>query len=211
MARYVGCCNEMGRTILMFVFSQPVVHEPLTRDPRPTWEAMEKLNDSGKAHSIGVSNWTIFGLETMLKYARIPPAVNQVEIHPLLPNQKLVDYCKTKNIKLAAYSPLGGQGKDNPLFNDEKLQKTAEAHKHNIVQVLIAYGLKRGYAVLPKSFTPERIEANLKIVNLSDEEFKAVEEAVGDRRKRTCPYYASKKMDQEWLADLWKRSEEESA
>jgi len=91
---------------------------------------------------------------------------------------------------MAAYSPLGGQGADNPLFNDSSLAAVAKQYNHTIVQILIAWGLKRGYAVLAKSFTPERIEANFKVVDLSDEEYEAVGEAVGDRRKRTCPVSA---------------------
>jgi diketogulonate reductase-like aldo/keto reductase len=207
MARYVVLSSAQDSADQL----QPLVHKALTENPRPTWEAMEKLYDEGKAKSLGVSNWTIYGLETLLKYARIPPAVNQVEIHPLLPNQKLLDYCNSKDIVIEAYSPLGGQGADNPLFNDEKLQEAAAALGQNIVQVLIAWGLKRGYVVLPKSFTPARIEANLKLTHLSDNEFKAVEDAVGGRRKRTCPYYASKAIDKTYLADMWKRSEEEEA
>jgi len=69
------------------------------------------------------------------------------------------------------------------------------------VQILIAWGLKRGYAVLAKSFTPERIEANFKVVDLSQEEYDAVGKAVGERSKRTCPFYASKKID------VWAESE----
>jgi diketogulonate reductase-like aldo/keto reductase len=189
----------------------PLVDEDLTKNPRPTWEAMEKLNKEGKAKAIGVSNWTIAGIKAMKEYAKILPAVNQVEIHPLLPNQKLLDYCESEGIKLAAYSPLGGQGADNPLFSDEKLGAVARDHGHTIVQVLIAWGLKRGHAVLAKSFTPSRIEENLKVVDLSEEEFKAVESAIGERRKRTCPYYASKAIDKKWLAEYWKRDEEEDA
>lgn len=85
-------------------------------------------------------------------------------------------------IVLAAYSPLGGQGADNPLFSDEKLAQVAKKYNHTIQAILIAWGIKRGYAVLPKSFTPERIEANVNVIDLSEEEFQAVQDAVGGRR-----------------------------
>jgi diketogulonate reductase-like aldo/keto reductase len=68
---------------------------------------MEKLYKSGKARSIGVSNWKISDLEAMLKYAEIKPMMNQVEIHPFLPNTELVEYCFSHDILPVAYSPLG--------------------------------------------------------------------------------------------------------
>lgn len=131
MARYERTHSRSERILLRHI--QPVVNEALTKDPKPTWQALEKIHDSGKAKSIGVSNWTIKGLESLLSYARIPPAVNQVEAHPLLPNQKLLDYMITKKIVLAAYSPLGGQGADNPLFSDEKLAQVCSSAPERVV------------------------------------------------------------------------------
>jgi diketogulonate reductase-like aldo/keto reductase len=75
-----------------------------------TWREMEKLVKDDVAHSIGVSNFTVPMLEKLLSECEIPPAVNQVELHPCLPQQELVDYCKNKNIVLTAYSPLGSPG-----------------------------------------------------------------------------------------------------
>jgi diketogulonate reductase-like aldo/keto reductase len=71
---------------------------------------MEKLFKAGKPRSIRVSNWKISDLEAMLKYAEIKPAINQVEIHPFLPNTELVQCCFSHNILPVAYSPLGSQG-----------------------------------------------------------------------------------------------------
>ena len=70
---------------------------------------MEKLYEDGKARAIGVSNWTIPQLEEMAKFAKVQPQVNQIEIHPFLPNTELVNYCFSKNIMPEAYSPLGSQ------------------------------------------------------------------------------------------------------
>lgn len=75
-----------------------------------TWREMEKLVKDGVARSIGVSNFTIPMLEKLLSECEIPPAVNQVELHPCLPQQDLLDYCKSKNIALTAFSPLGNPG-----------------------------------------------------------------------------------------------------
>jgi diketogulonate reductase-like aldo/keto reductase len=75
-----------------------------------TWREMEKLVKEGLVRSIGVSNFTIPMLEDLLSKCEIPPAVNQVEIHPNLPQEKLLAFCKSKNIALTAYSPIGNPG-----------------------------------------------------------------------------------------------------
>eukprot|EP00741_Cyanophora_paradoxa_P000590 tig00000411_g568.t1 len=80
---------------------------------RETWEAMEALFDAGLVRTIGVSNFKIRDLEELLSYARINPAVNQVELHPYLAQPKLLDFCTKHGIHLTAYFPLDAQP-DNP-------------------------------------------------------------------------------------------------
>jgi diketogulonate reductase-like aldo/keto reductase len=75
-----------------------------------TWRAMEQLVREGVAHSIGVSNFTIEQLKEILQQCEIPPAVNQIEIHPRLVQQDMVTFCKEHQIVLTAYSPLGNPG-----------------------------------------------------------------------------------------------------
>ncbi|KAK3312308.1 NADP-dependent oxidoreductase domain-containing protein [Apodospora peruviana] len=165
-----------------------VINRALTENPEPTWRAMEDLAESGLARSIGVSNWTIAGLEKLLKFARIKPTVNQIEIHPFLPNTELVDFCFRNQIIPAAYSPLGSQNqvpstgetvRENPALN-----AVAQRSGHNLAQVLLAWGLRRGYIVLPKSSTPSRIESNLQIPDLREEDFQAIEEVARGRHVR---------------------------
>ncbi|CEJ01897.1 hypothetical protein RMCBS344292_15918 [Rhizopus microsporus] len=118
-----------------------------------TWRAMEQLVKSGKARSIGVSNFTIPMLEELLSQCEIPPAVNQVELHPYLPQEDLVEYCKKKNIVLTAYSPLGNPGYRNNMiniFDHPTVLKLAEKYNKTPVQVILNYGINRGYAVIPK-------------------------------------------------------------
>ena len=146
---------------------------------------MEELYEKGKAHAIGVSNWTIDGLEKLLSFAKVKPHVNQVEIHPFLPNNALVKYCFDHDILPEAYSPLGSQNQvpttgervsENPTLND-----IAKKGGNTLAQVLIAWGLRRGYVVLPKSSNPSRIDSNFKTITLSDADFQAVN-AVADNR-----------------------------
>ncbi|KAM7213801.1 NADP-dependent oxidoreductase domain containing protein [Rhypophila decipiens] len=165
-----------------------VIKKALTENPEPTWRAMESLVDAGLARSIGVSNWTIQGLKQLLQFARIKPTVNQVEIHPFLPNTELVDFCFKNQIIPSAYSPLGSQNQvpatGETLRENKALNAVAERSGHSLAQLLLAWGLRRGYVVLPKSSTPSRIESNLQIPDLRDEDFKAIEEVARGRHIR---------------------------
>ncbi|KAJ4289305.1 Glycerol 2-dehydrogenase (NADP(+)) [Collariella sp. IMI 366227] len=165
-----------------------VINKALTENPEPTWRAMEELAQSGKARAIGVSNWTIPGLKKLLEFARIKPTVNQIEIHPFLPNSELIEFCFDNQILPEAYSPLGSQNQvpstGETVRTNPKLNQVAEHSGHNLGQVLLAWGLRRGYVVLPKSSTPSRIESNFQIPELSDEEFNAVEDVARGRHVR---------------------------
>src|ERR1700712_5719518 len=75
-----------------------------------TWKGMEKLPQTGKTKAIGVANFSKSYLQNLLSRAEIQPAANQIENHPLLPQQEIVDFCKEHNIHVTAYSPLGSTG-----------------------------------------------------------------------------------------------------
>ncbi|KAK0641795.1 NADP-dependent oxidoreductase domain-containing protein [Cercophora newfieldiana] len=165
-----------------------VINKELTENPAPTWRAMEELVDAGLAKSIGVSNWTIKGLQQLLKFARVKPTVNQIEIHPFLPNTELVEFCFKNQIIPAAYSPLGSQNQvpstGETVRQNAALNEVAKRSGHNLAQVLLAWGLKRSYIVLPKSSTPERIESNFEIPELREEDFQAIQQVAKGRHCR---------------------------
>ncbi|KAJ6108512.1 hypothetical protein N7523_009835 [Penicillium sp. IBT 18751x] len=123
-----------------------------------TWKSMEKLIGSGKVKAIGVSNYSVKYLEELLPQATIIPAANQIENHPSLPQQEIVDYCKAKGIHITAYSPLGSTG--SPLFTAEPIVTVAKKRNVTPATVLLSWHIARGSSVLAKSVTPERIEAN---------------------------------------------------
>lgn len=131
---------------------------------KDTWQAMEKLVEKGLVKSIGVANFTAPMLLDILTYARIPPAVNQIEIHPYNTQDKLVEFCQKKNILVTAYSPFGSAGdpKEKPLF-DPIIQNLAEVHNVSPGQVLVKWAVSRGIAVLPKSTRKDRILTNIDI------------------------------------------------
>lgn len=167
---------------------QYIIKTALTEDISPTWRTLEKIYRTGKARSIGVSNWTINGLKTLLKYADIKPAINQVEIHPFLPNNELIQYCMSENILPVAYSPLGSQDQvpttGEKVLTHPELKAIAERRGISMVQLLVAWGLKRGYAVLPKSGNRDRIRSNFCLVELNEEDFDAVNRVAEGRHFR---------------------------
>jgi diketogulonate reductase-like aldo/keto reductase len=174
--------------VVILTTPQYVINHELTENPEPTWRAMEALQRSGKARAIGVSNWTIPRLEQLLSFATIKPAVNQVEIHPFLPNQELLDYCQSKDILLVAYSPLGSQNQvprtGEKVAENKTLNEVAQSSGHTLAQTLIAWGIKRGYPVLPKSATPSRIQSNFQDYELSEEDYAKVNAVAKDRHCR---------------------------
>lgn len=153
-----------------------------------TWKEMEKLVDEGLVKDIGVSNFTIAHLETILKSCRIKPAVNQVELHPYLPQQALLDFCTKNGIHMTAYSPLGSGKEGGPLSN-ETIAKIAQAHSATPAQILLSWAIQRGTSVIPKSVNPSRIAENFKTITLSESDMKEIAK-LGEKKKRFIDPYA---------------------
>jgi glycerol 2-dehydrogenase (NADP+) len=102
-----------------------------------TWKQMEAVLATGKTKAIGVANFSVPYLEELMKEATITPAANQIENHPYLPQQEIVDYCKEKGILITAYSPLGSTG--SPLFEEKEIQEVAKKHDVSPGAVLLSY------------------------------------------------------------------------
>jgi len=137
-----------------------------------TWKLMEKLLDTGKVKAIGVCNYSVKFLEELLQHSTIVPAVNQIENHPSLPQQEIVDFCKTKGIHITAYSPLGSTG--GPMMEEPTIVKIAKKHSVSPSTVLLSWHIARKSSVLAKSVTPARIKANMEIINLDNEDISAI-------------------------------------
>lgn len=147
----------------------------LLRERRPldTYKDMEKLLETGKVKAIGVSNFSRRFLEDLLPHINVTPAVNQIENHPLLPQQEIIDFCRANGILVEAYSPLGSTG--SPLMKNEKVVEIATRTKVSPSTVLLSYHIARGIVALPKSVTPDRIEENFRTVDLSPAQVKALD------------------------------------
>ncbi|CAG9972549.1 unnamed protein product [Clonostachys byssicola] len=137
-------------------------------DQSETWRQMEEVYKSGKVKAIGVANWSIPYLEELRKTWKIVPAVNQVELHPFLPQHELREYCAKYGILLEAYSPLGSAGA--PLMSDDDIQAIAKKNNVSPATVLISYHVNKGVVVLPKSVHEKRIVSNKEVVELSQED-----------------------------------------
>ncbi|XP_054995375.1 aldo-keto reductase family 1 member C15-like isoform X1 [Sorex araneus] len=157
-----------------------------TVDLCQTWEALESCKDAGLTRSIGVSNFNRKQLEMILSKPglKYKPVCNQVECHPYLNQQKLLDFCRARDIVLVAYSALGSQRishitpENSPFLLEEPvLTAIAKKHGRSPGQVALRYQLQRGVVVLAKSFTEKRIKENFQIFDfeLSPEDMKALE------------------------------------
>src|SRR3954447_12956123 len=149
-----------------------------------TWQAMEELVSAGLVKNIGVSNFGTSLLRDLLSYARIPPAVLQVEMHPYLTQEKLVRFCHQEQIGVTAFSPLGapsyvplGMATENDSVMNEKVVREAAArHNKTPAQIVLHWAVQRGTAAIPKTTRPARLRENLSIFDfeLTADEMKAI-------------------------------------
>ncbi|KAF8417645.1 reductase-like protein [Tirmania nivea] len=137
-----------------------------------TWKDMEFLLSTGKVRAIGVSNYSEKYLRQLLPHCKVVPAVNQIENHPLLPQSEIISLCKEKGILVEAYSPFGSTG--SPLMSDAAVNAMARRHGVSPGTVLLSWHVCAGRVA--KSVTEQRIVENLKVVELTDEDVKELEE-----------------------------------
>jgi 2,5-diketo-D-gluconate reductase A len=137
-----------------------------------TFRAFSALHDLGRIKSIGVSNFEAEHLTTLIDATGIVPAINQIELHPLLPQTELRRLHARLGIATEAWSPLG-QG---ALLRNPTITGIAEAHAKTAAQVLIRWHLQLGNIVIPKSVNPERIVSNFDVFDfrLSDDDMASI-------------------------------------
>jgi alcohol dehydrogenase (NADP+) len=176
-----------SRLIMKLMLLRYIFHDTLTQ----TWAAMEKLVDTGKVKNIGVSNFSKAELQKLLKTAKIKPAVHQLETHPYLQQQSFIDWHKEQGIHVIAYSPFGNQNdiydsgsKVDTLIKHPVIKKIAKKHGCKNADVVLAWGMKRGTSVVPKSVHEGRIKANFESlkVKLDDEDMKEIATMDGPHR-----------------------------
>lgn len=149
-----------------------------------TWKQMEKAKNDGMAKHIGVSNFSEKKLKDLISKASIKPEMNQVELHPLLQQDSLLEYCKSEDVLVTAYSPLGSGDRSKAMKADDEpnmmdidvLEEIARDRSAIVPQVLIAWHNHRDCAAIPKSTTKDHIIANFKAadVALTDSDMKKI-------------------------------------
>jgi alcohol dehydrogenase (NADP+) len=135
-----------------------------------TWRAMERLVDGGKCRAIGLSDISLKQLLPIYEAARIKPAVVQVEAHPYLPETELLDFCKEKDIVFLAFAPLGHGIKPGPI-EDPVISAIAARLGKTPAQLLLAWALQRGTALLTTPRTAARARENFDISPLPEDVF----------------------------------------
>ena len=140
-----------------------------------SWKCMEKILASGKTRAIGVSNFQIHHLDTLLPQAEIVPALNQIELHPRLTQEPLRKYCAGKGIAVEAWSPLGGKGAR--MLDTPEIKEIAKKHRKTPAQIIIRWDLQHGIIVIPKSVHQERIVENCGVFDfeLSPDDMKIID------------------------------------
>ncbi len=140
-----------------------LLHFPVPLLRAEAWRQLEKVQEAGRARSIGVSNYGVRHLQLMKRYAGVVPAVNQIELHVFLQQPELVEYCNANNIAIEAYSPLAhAQDTSNVV-----VQAIAEKHGKTYAQVMLRWCVQQNAVILPKSKTPSRIIANLDVFDFN--------------------------------------------
>ncbi|KAI8488816.1 Aldose reductase [Branchiostoma belcheri] len=153
-----------------------------------TWKAMENLVDAGLVKAIGVSNFNISQMEEVLTNGRIKPAVNQVESHPYVTCNRMLEFCTEKGVVMTAYCPLGAPGDlaDHGLavLEDPEIKKIAEKHGKSPAQVCLRWQVQRGVVVIPKSLRAARMVENSQIFDfkLSAAEVETINNLDQDKR-----------------------------
>jgi diketogulonate reductase-like aldo/keto reductase len=150
-----------------------LIHWPVKEIYKETWKALEDLYEEGRVKAIGVSNFLQHHLEDLMKTAKVMPMVNQVEFHPHLIQQDLLNFCKQNNIRYEAWSPLM-QGK---IFEIDLFKELSEKYKKTIAQIVLRWDLQKGVITIPKSTKKERIEENADIFDfeISEEDMARID------------------------------------
>ncbi|WP_295162113.1 aldo/keto reductase [uncultured Brachyspira sp.] len=138
-----------------------LIHWPGQKKDRylDTYRALENIYQNQKARAIGLSNFEIKHLKDIFAHCNIAPAVNQIERHPNLPRNELIDFCKHHNIIAEAWSPLG-RGK---LLNNKIINHIAGKYDKTAAQIILRWDIEKNISVIPKSVNKNRIEENINI------------------------------------------------
>jgi methylglyoxal/glyoxal reductase len=140
-----------------------LLHWPVPKRRLQSWRALERVLGEGRCRAIGVSNFMVDHLEELLSHAKVPPSVNQIELHPWCQQRDVVAFCNARDIAVVAYSPLTKGAK----LGDPSLATIAREVRRTPAQILLRWSLQKGFVTIPKSAKKERIIENAAIFDFS--------------------------------------------
>lgn len=163
----IVACEESLRKLGLNYIDLYLIHWPSVQKTNPmwqetnldTWRGFERLYKDGKVRAIGVSNFLPVHLDALSRNCEITPMVNQIEFHPGYLQLETVSYCKSKDIVVEAWSPLGS----GSVLKSEFLVGIAQKYNKSVAQLCIRFALQNGIVPLPKSSSKERIESNMNV------------------------------------------------
>lgn len=160
--------NKLGGDYLDLV----LIHWPVKGEVQQTWEILEKYVKNGKVRAIGLSNFNPHHIEDLMKYAKIKPVINQIEIHPYMTQFGPSGFTFKNGIQVEAWSPLG----TGTVLKDPTLAEIAKAHNKTPAQIVLRWLMQRGIVAIPRSSNPEHIKENIEIFDfkLSPEEMEII-------------------------------------
>ena len=143
-----------------------LIHWPVPGCYLSTWKELEKIQQSGRALSIGVSNFEIRHLEELAKISNVVPAVNQIECHPLCYPKELIDYCQSRGIQIQAYAPLAR----GAYLDNDVMCVLGTKYGRTPAQIGLRWAVQKGISVIPNSSHPDRIQSNSQIFDFTIEQ-----------------------------------------
>ena len=143
-----------------------LIHWPVPGCYLSTWKELEKIQQSGRALSIGVSNFEIRHLEELAKISDVVPAVNQIECHPLCYPKELIEYCQSRGIQVQAYAPLAR----GAYLDNDVMCVLGTKYGRTPAQIGLRWAVQKGISVIPKSSHPDRIQSNSQIFDFTIEQ-----------------------------------------
>lgn len=164
-----------------------LMHWPNPETYLDSWKQMEVLYKEGLVKAIGVCNFHQHHLEKLLEIAEVIPVVNQIELHPLLSQKPLREYCESKGIQVQAYSPIARM--DSKLIEHPVLAGFASKYKKTVPQIILRWDIQHEIITIPKSGNKQRIKENLNIFDfkLTEDEMSKIDSMNEDYRVRYDP------------------------
>ncbi|MEG9298228.1 aldo/keto reductase [Mangrovibacillus sp. Mu-81] len=181
IAAYEESLEKMGLDYLDLY----LIHWPGKDKYMESWKALQALYKDGRIKSIGVSNFEVHHLETLLNEAEIKPVVNQIEFHPKLTQKEVRTFCEEHNIRVEAWSPL----MNAELLKNDTVQEMAKSVGKSAAQIILRWDLQHGIITIPKSMTESRMKENISLFDfeLSEEQMKQLDELNENKRSGPDP------------------------